>query len=69
MVLSKTRIQPLDHPKSKMLFSNLQRLAKARNADTTDKSVRDRKNVALKQYTKSLIPILIKENDGHRLSR
>jgi hypothetical protein len=41
-------------------LGNLQRLAKARNANTTDKSVRDRKTVALKQYTKCLIPFLIK---------
>jgi hypothetical protein len=41
-------------------LGNLRRLAKARKADATDKSVRNRKNVALKQYTKSLLPILIK---------
>jgi len=53
-------IQPLDYPKSVTLLGNLKRLAEARYADTADKSVRDRKNEALKQYTQCLIPFLIK---------
>ena len=53
-------LQPLDHLKSETLLGDLKRLAEARNADSADKSARDRKNMALKQYTKSLIPILIK---------
>ena len=40
-------------------MGDLQRLAKARNADTSDKPTRDRKNAAMKQYTESLLPILI----------
>jgi hypothetical protein len=59
-IIEDPAILPLDHPKSETHLGNLQRLAKARFADTTDKSVRDRKNEALKQYTKCLIPFLIK---------
>jgi hypothetical protein len=59
-IIKDPAMKPLDHPKSKMLLGDLQRLAKARNADTSDKLTRDRKNVAMTQYTESLIPILIK---------
>ena len=45
-------------------MGNLKRLAEARYADTADKSARDHKNEALKQYTKCLIPFLIKRMVG-----
>jgi cell division septation protein DedD len=53
-------IKPLDHPKSEKLLDDLKRISKARRDNRTDKSVRERNNTVMEQYTKSLIPILIK---------
>jgi hypothetical protein len=53
-------IPPLDYPKSEKLLGELRRLALARRKHLTSKQARKLKDTAMKQYEKSLIPILIK---------